>query len=174
MILCMSLSKIGLPGARTGIVIADEAITRRLAAMNAVISLAPGAFGGALALEAVQNGEISRLSEQVIRPHYEQKAWQAVNWLHESLAGLDYYIHKPEGAIFLWVWFKGLPISSQELYEQFKNRGVLVIPGQHFFPGLAEPWDHRFECIRLSYAMEADTVAAGIKVIGEVVRECYK
>lgn len=174
MIMCMSLSKLGLPGTRTGIIIAEKSIALKLEAMNAVISLAPGGFGGAMALEAVKNGEIARLSEEVIRPHYEAKAWQAVEWLREALEGIDFYIHKPEGAIFVWAWFKGLPITSQELYNRLKTQGVLVIPGEHFFPGLKEDWPHKYECIRLSYAMDAEAVKSGIKIIGEEVKKVFK
>lgn len=175
MIMCMSLSKIGLPGLRTGIVIAAEPIIRRLASMNAVISLAPGSLGPALALEAVKSGEINHLSNNIIQPYYETKVWQTVEFLRESLAGVDYYIHKPEGAIFVWLWFPNLPITSQQLYEKLRDRGVLVIPGEHFFPGLPEdadsPWPHRYECIRVSYAADIETVREGARIIGEVLHE---
>jgi len=40
---------------------------------------------------------------------------------------LPYHVHKPEGAFFLWLWFEGLPVSSQELYERLKKRGVAII-----------------------------------------------
>jgi len=48
-ILCMSLSKLGLPGVRCGIVIANEQVTEALSNMNGIISLAPGSIGPALA-----------------------------------------------------------------------------------------------------------------------------
>ena len=174
MILCMSLSKLGLPGARTGIIIAHEEITRKLTGMNAVISLSPGGFGGALALNAIQNDDVLKLSKEWVRPHYQQKVTQALNWLHEEMVGLDYFIHKPEGAIFVWIWFRNLPISSQTLYERLKAQQVLIIPGEHFFPGLTADWPHRHECIRVSYAQDADVVQAGIKIIAEEARRAYQ
>ena len=42
-VLCMSLSKLGLPGIRTGIVIANEELIASLAAVNAIFCLAPAA-----------------------------------------------------------------------------------------------------------------------------------
>lgn len=174
MIMCMSLSKIGLPGLRTGIIIAAEPIIRRLASMNAVISLAPGSLGPALMLDVLKTGEIGRLSNEIIRPYYEDKVWKMIGFLHEALGGVDYHIHKPEGAIFVWVWFPNLPLTSQRLYEKLRDKGVLIIPGEHFFPGLPEdesrPWLHRYECIRISYAGDIDTVRDGAKTIGEVVK----
>ncbi len=175
MIMCMSLSKLGLPGLRTGIIIASETIVRRLSSMNAVISLAPGNLGPALVRNGLKSGEIRRLSDDVIRPHYENKVWKTIGFLKESLEGVNYHIHKPEGAIFVWLWFPGLPITSQQLYEKLRDRKVLVIPGEHFYPGLPDdpndPWPHRYECIRVSYAADIEDVKAGAKIIGEVVKE---
>ena len=175
MIMCMSLSKLGLPGLRTGIIIAPETIVRRLSSMNAVISLAPGSLGPALVRNGLKSGEIRRLSDDVIRPHYENKVWKTIGFLKESLEGVNYHIHKPEGAIFVWLWFPGLPITSQQLYEKLRDRKVLVIPGEHFYPGLPDdpddPWPHRYECIRVSYAADIEAVKAGAKIIGEVVKE---
>ena len=174
MILCLSLSKLGLPGLRTGIIIANEDITRKIASMNAVISLAPGSLGPALALNALKTGEIGRLSNQLIRPYYEEKVWKMIGFLRAALDGINFYIHKPEGAIFVWLWFPKLPITSQRLYELLRDEGVLVIPGEHFFPGLPEdsndPWMHRYECIRVSYAADIELVEKGAKIIGEVVK----
>ena len=44
-------------------------------------------------------------------------------------------VHKPEGCIFLWIWFRGLPISAEQMYFRLKEKGVLIIPGHLFFPG---------------------------------------
>ena len=60
-ILCMSLSKLGLPGLRTGIVIANEEIVAALGAANAIFCLAPGSLGPALATDLVESGEVLAL-----------------------------------------------------------------------------------------------------------------
>lgn len=173
MVLTMSLSKLGLPGARTGIVVAQPEIIRAIIAMNAILSLAPGNFGPALTLELVRSREILRMSREIIRPHYREKAEHALACIHESLAGTDYYVHRPEGAFFVWLWFRDLPITAQELYERLKARGVVVVPGQYFFPGLEEDWRHKQECIRVSYAADPQIVRQGIQIIGEEVRRAY-
>lgn len=172
-ILCMSLSKIGLPGVRTGIVVANPDVIDALTSMNAVLSLAVGSVGPVLMQSLVETGAILDLSREVIRPYYERKAMQSVEWLHESLSGLDYHIHKPEGALFLWLWFPGLPVSSAELYERLKARGVLVIAGQHFFPGLEDDWQHTRECIRVTYSQDDAMVRAGIEIIADEVRRLF-
>ncbi|MCB0213567.1 MAG: valine--pyruvate transaminase, partial [Anaerolineae bacterium] len=172
-ILCMSLSKLGLPGLRTGIIIANEHVISAISGLNAIVSLAPGSLGAGLALEMLQSGEIIDLSQNSIRPFYEEKANRVVAQLQTELADVDFYVHKPEGAIFVWLWFKELPITSQALYERLKQRGVLVVPGEYFFPGLQEEWPHKYECLRVNYALDDAVVSRGISIIADEVRQVY-
>lgn len=170
-ILSMSLSKLGLPATRTGIVVARADIITALSNINGILTLAPESVGPALAYDLVRSGKVTEISRTLIKPYYEEKAQRAIALLHEELAGVDYYIHKAEGAIFLWLWFPGLPVTSQELYRRLKQRGVLIIPGQYFFPGLDDdPWLHKQECIRMTYSMDDDVVREGIKIIAKEVK----
>ena len=94
--------------------------------------------------------------------------------LNKYLDGVEYHIHKPEGAIFLWLWLPGLPVTSEELYQRLKKRGVLVISGHHFFPGLQDDWRHRHECIRITYSMQPQIVEQGIKIIADEIKNIYR
>lgn len=172
-ILVLSLSKLGLPGVRTGIIVASEEIIQAFTRANTIVSLACGNLGPALARELVSSGEILSLSQQQIAPFYRQRADQTVQWFRQALGDLPYRIHRPEGAIFLWLWFENLPISSQLLYERLKARGVLVVPGHNFFPGITDDWRHQQECIRVSYAQDGAVVKAGIAIIAEEVAKAY-
>ncbi|MBN2133493.1 MAG: valine--pyruvate transaminase [Sedimentisphaerales bacterium] len=172
-IVCMSLSKLGLPATRTGIVVAREEIVEKVARLNAVMSLAPGGVGTALVTELVRSGEIIRLSRDVIRPFYQAKAEHALAQVRECFRDVPCHVHKPEGAFFIWLWFPGLPITNRQLYERVKERNVLVVTGHYFFPGLTEPWRHTDECIRVSYAQDDRTVAAGLRIIAEEVRRAH-
>src|SRR5690606_32308564 len=148
-------------------------VIRAIAAANAIVSLAPGSIGPALVTDAIESGAIIELANRHVRPFYRDKAMATVALLREALAGLPYRIHRPEGAIFLWLWFENMPITSDELYRRLKARGVFVIAGEHFFPGLADDWRHRHECIRVSYAQDAGAVRRGVAVIAEEVRRAY-
>jgi len=172
-VLCMSLSKIGLPGTRTGIVVANEEIISMITRMNAVLNLSIGSVGPTLVHDLVTSGEISRLSKTIIKPYYQIKSKLALELFHHELAGLDYYIHKSEGAIFLWLWFPSLPITSEDLYQRLKDRGVLIISGHHFFPGLECDWQHKHECIRVTYSMDKNVIQEGVRIIAEEVRKAY-
>ncbi len=170
-ILCMSLSKLGLPGIRTGIVIANEEIIAALGAANAIFCLAPGSLGPALAIGLVESGEVLALSREVIRPHYAKRAARALDMLRSGLDGCDVRIHRPEGAFFLWLWMPGLPITSAELYERLKTRGVVVVSGHYFFPGLEDDdWPHKHQCIRISYADDWCRIKRGLEIVIEEVR----
>ncbi len=172
-IVCLSLSKLGLPATRTGIIVAGEQTIEMVTQANAIMTLAPGSIGAAIATDMVRSGEIIRIGREFIRPFYEQKMHFAVERLHSQLEGLNYHIHKPEGAIFVWLWLEGLPITSVELYERLKKRGVLVVGGHYFFPGMADDWRHKYECIRINYSRDARTVGKAIEIIGEEVRKAY-
>jgi valine--pyruvate aminotransferase len=172
-IVCLSLSKLGLPAARTGIIVAREEIIKAVSGMNAIMNLATGSFGAMLAHEMVESGEVLRLSREVIKPFYQQKMEKAVAHLHQQLQGTTYRIHKPEGAMFLWLWFEDLPITSHELYQRLKAKNVLVVSGHFFFPGLDPSWPHCKECIRITYSQDEEQVARGIKIIAEEVKKAY-
>ena len=172
-VLTFSLSKIGLPGTRTGIVIGPPEIIRALGSMSAIAGLSNPNIGQQIALPLVKSGEILRLSREVVRPFYQEKCKLAREAAMEAFGDdIDWFMHRSEGALFLWFWFPGLPITSKELYERLKKREVLVIPGEYFFFGHAdESWPHRHECIRVSYAMDENVVRAGLKIIAEEVRK---
>ncbi|MBR9874773.1 valine--pyruvate transaminase [Vibrio sp. J1-1] len=173
-ILCMSLSKLGLPGVRCGIVIANEAITQALTNMNGIISLAPGSVGPALANHIIGNGDLLRLSSDVIKPYYKQKSQRAVELLQQAITDERFRIHKPEGAIFLWLWFDELPINTMELYQRLKARGVLIVPGEYFFIGQEDEWDHAHQCLRMNYVQDDEMMQEGIAIIAEEVEKAYR
>lgn len=169
-ILTYSLSKLGLPGLRTGLVIGPPEVCRAVASLNAVVGLANGNVGQALTLPLFESGEILQLSREHVRPYYESRCARAVDAVREAFAGLPCRVHVPEGALFLWLWFPGLPGGSDALYEDFKRAGVLVVPGHFFFHGLAEPWPHAKECVRVNYAMDIDAFPEAARRMAEVVR----
>ncbi|ELA9325644.1 valine--pyruvate transaminase [Vibrio parahaemolyticus] len=173
-ILCMSLSKLGLPGVRCGIVIASEEITQALTNMNGIISLAPGSVGPALANHIIAKGDLLKLSSEVIKPFYKQKSQRAVELLQQAITDERFRIHKPEGAIFLWLWLDELPITTMELYQRLKARGVLIVPGEYFFIGQKDEWDHAHQCLRMNYVQDDEMMQKGIAIIAEEVEKAYQ
>ena len=174
-ILILSLSKLGLPGVRTGIVLAHPDIIKRFSRATASLSLAPGNFGPTLCKSLLASGDLEDLSQRVIQPFYKEKMQQTFNYLSEKFKGTPVKIHKPEGAFFLWLWFQALPITSQQLYERLKERGVLVLSGHHFFQALDdEEWAHQYQCLRLSYCQPWEKVKLGIDILAEELSQAYQ
>lgn len=174
MIMCMSMSKLGLPGIRTGVIVAQESIIDAIGSVNSVLSLAVPSVGAVLLNDLVSSGRILEISENVIRPFYIEKKDRALTYIADEFSGFEYRVHKPEGALFLWLWFPGLPISSDELYRRLRERDVLVLSGHNFFPGLDEEWQHRDECIRMTYSQDDSQVQRGIAAIAEEVRRAWQ
>lgn len=173
-ILTLSLSKLGLPGLRTGIIVASEEVVAAFNSTNTILNLASGAVGPALAEDLIRSGALQELTDTTIKPFYRDRMQHAVATAEDALVGLPYRLHRPQGAFFLWCWFEGLPITSAELYERLKRAGVLVIPGERFFIGLDPTWAHTRECLRLSYAQEASVVEAGFALVAREVRDAYE
>lgn len=175
-VVTMSLSKIGLPGTRTGIVVAHPEIAAAVSSATATVGLANPNIGQALIEPLVRSGEILDLSENVVKPFYFERSKFAQKCLHEAMdPSLPYRVHVSEGALFLWLWFEGLPITTKELYQRLKAREVLIAPGEYFFFGLpeGEDWRHRDECLRMTFTMDKEIVKAGIQAIAEEVKRAY-
>lgn len=176
---CMSLSKAGLPGERLGVAIGDPALINVLECFQTNFCIHSSRYGQAIAAQAIASGELARLSDQVIRPYYQDKFAVLEAALDRALPQtLPWYLHQGEGAIFAWLWFDHLPITDQDLYEQLKQRGVIVVPGNPFFPGLrpdqGDPWPHTHQCLRLSLtASPADLTEAATR-LGTLVAEIYQ
>jgi len=173
-IVCMSLSKLGLPGARTGIVIANQDIIRQFTNMTAITSLAPGGIGPVIVRQMIEEGQLLPLCHEVILPFYEKRAQLAIQLVQARIDDTRLHIHKTEGALFLWLWFEGLTITTSELYQRLKKKGLFIVPGQYFFPGQAKPSQHAESCIRMNYVQSEDDLNKGIAILAQELRLCWE
>jgi len=168
MIQVLSLSKLGLPGLRTGIVIAEEEIATRISEISSILNLAPGNVGSIFIEDWLENDLISEYSNNIIKPYYLQKSQYALEHLDQHLQSkIEYQIHESQGALFLWLHFPNHRYTSRQIYEKLKARGVFVISGDNFFPGLDDHFSHRNQCIRLTYSRNNEEVIRGIKILAE-------
>ncbi len=168
-ILCMSLSKLGLPNLRTGIVIANHDIIKALGRISGIMVLAPNGIGPTLLTRVIKDKELLTLCDTVIKPFYQDKAATAVRLFNEIFADQPVYLHKLEGAFFMWLWFKDMGITGEELYTRLKREDVYIIPGHNFFIGIDDDWTHKHECIRINYAKDEATLRKGLEVIHRLI-----
>lgn len=170
-----SLSKLGLPGARTGIVIARPEIAAAISRMTAILGLANNNIGQALVRSLLEQHKLIPICREVIQPFYRRRSELAQQWVAEFFDDkLPYRVHASEGAFFLWLWFPGLSITTYELYERLKNRRILIVPGKYFFYGCDhDPGHHHDECIRVTFTQAEEDVREGIRIIADEVKKAY-
>lgn len=173
-IACLSLSKLGLPGVRTGIVIADPDVIQLLGNFAGVAGLAPGSIGPALATPLFTDGQIDHWCRELIAPYYLQQQQQMRHWLTELIADPRFAIHQGQGTFFLWLWFEDMGFNSDQLYRSLLAEGVLAVPGHHFCPGRKQPWPHAHQCLRLSLAQDLAQLERAAARISKVVAHLAK
>lgn len=176
MILTLSLSKLGLPGTRTGIVIAPAPVAAAISSLTAIAGLANGNLGQQLALPWVQDGRILEFGPKILRPFYEAKSRAAAQWMRESFsaAGVDWAMHASEGAFFHWLWLPSLRIPTRELYQRLKARKVLTVPGEYFFFGLDQEWPHSHECLRINFSGPDTVVREALSIIAQEAAQAQR
>lgn len=172
-ILMLSLSKLGLPGVRTGIIVARPEIATAVSRANTVMSLASGTLGPAIVAPMLEDGSLDALCREQIVPFYAERRDLAISTLRGELGDLPVHLHSADGGFFLWLWCEGVPLDSNALYERLKARGVVVLPGSDFFIGAPDDWQHQHECLRLSYAGDAATIRDGCALVAEELRHAY-
>lgn len=172
---CLSLSKAGLPGERIGIALGDESIIQVLQSFQTNLCIHSSRYGQAIAARAIASGALGQISETVIRPYYRNKFAVLEDSLEQFMPdSAPWYLHRGEGAIFAWLWFDQLPVTDRALYQQLKQSGVIVVPGDPFFPGIQEDWPHTRQCIRISLTASDEEIAQGIRHLATVVTNLYQ
>lgn len=164
----LSASKVGLPGLRTAIVVADPDVVTIMQRTAAIENLAAGNTGALLLSRLMRTGDLDRCCA-LLQAFYRSQRETMIRLLDEALEGTDYAIHEPEGAFFVWVHFKALSVSSQVLYETLKAKGVLIMAGEAFFFDQRD-WRHSQECIRLNICQPKEAMERAVSIIAETVK----
>jgi valine--pyruvate aminotransferase len=172
---CLSLSKAGLPGERVGVVIGEPQLVEVLESFQTNMCIHSPRYGQAIAAIAIASGALGDIATNIIRPHYQHKFDVVENTLDQSLPkDLPWFLHRGEGAIFAWLWFRDLPITDWEFYQQLKQVGVIVVPGSSFFPGLQEDWSHKHQCLRISLTATDEEIEIGMQRLAKVAQQVYQ
>ena len=138
-----------------------------------IITLAPNSVGAALMTRVIEDGEIDRLTSDIVKPFYQDKLNTALTLVDHYLGDLPVRVHRPDGAFFLWLWMEDCPITSEQSYQKLKGRHVYMIPGEAFFMGIDPDWPHSKQCMRLNYAQSQAQVERGLSVLAEELHAAY-
>lgn len=87
---------------------------------------------------------------------------------------LPWRLHVYEGSYFFWLWCEGAKKTSMQMYEYLRDRGVVVVPGEYFFPGQdTTKWAHSHECLRLNFSRPDSELEVGIPILTEMLGWAY-
>jgi valine--pyruvate aminotransferase len=169
-----TLSKAGLPGERIGFVIgAAQPISAMVSFMANTTLHAPQLIQAVVA-QSLDSGELDALTSNVITPYYRNKRRVAERLLHENMpSSVNWRLHPSEGGMFCWLWIDHDWFDDLRLYDELKQKKVLIVPGRHFF---VAPFrtsflaTHGTRCIRLSVSADESIVGEGIYRIAETLR----
>ncbi|UXI69181.1 valine--pyruvate transaminase [Tahibacter amnicola] len=170
---CMSFSKAGLPGARIGVAVADEAVIEAALSFLSNMNIHAPRLGQALVAQAIHDGSLDAVCRTVVGPLYAAKAQRLQALLREHLDGLPWRLHSTDGGLFGWLWLEDLPIDDLTLYARAKAAHVFVVPGSFFFVGLRGQWRHARECLRVSLTASDADLDEGVRRLAGVIRAAY-
>lgn len=160
-----TFSKILAPGLRTGWLLADPEILRKLVIAKQSTDVCTNVLSQRIAHEYIVQGHIEPQIEK-IKKIYGRK-------LDIMLRGLDKYAPsevkwvKPEGGMFLWVTLPET-IDSGELLTKALKKRVAFVTGKAFY---VDPRDGR-NALRLNFTHPSDdTITEGLKRLGSVMNQ---
>jgi valine--pyruvate aminotransferase len=168
-ILSFSLSKIGLPTARVGFFIGPETLMKYIQSINAKINLSSPSVGQYLVADLFKTNQLDSIRDDIIVPFYKKRAGFAWDLLHSALPDeISWRVHSYNGSYFFWLWVDGIKITSKQLYDRLKKRGVIVVPGEYFFAGQdVDSWRHAHQCLRINFARPENELEEGFSVLAE-------
>jgi 2-aminoadipate transaminase len=160
-----TFSKILAPGLRTGWLLADPEILRKLVIAKQSTDVCTNVLSQRIAHEYIVQGHIDPQIEK-IRKIYGRK-------LDIMLRGLEEYAPseikwvRPEGGMFLWVTLPETIDSGDLLTKALKKR-VAFVTGKAFY---ADPRDGK-NAMRLNFTHPSDdAIAEGLKRLGSVMNQ---
>jgi aspartate/methionine/tyrosine aminotransferase len=147
----------GLPGLRIGWVVAPPPVIDALWGIHDYTTIAPGGINDRLARIALAPGRCERLLERtrgILRANYPIVR----DWIHRRAPLLSHIA--PEAGAIVFVRYHHA-INSTALVERVRtDRGVLVVPGDHFdMDGY----------MRIGYGSDRAHLVASLERIGDVL-----
>ena len=169
-IISMSFSKAGLPGLRTGIILANEDLIKDLTKSISVMNLATTSLGPELGSVLLQDDLFDKICHNWLKPYYLDRVNKAVQIFNQYFSKLeDVYLHECDGAFFFWLWVDREDFDSEKLYQKLKEKNCFIVPGHYFFYGLSpqqkENFNHHKQCFRINIAQSDEVLEKAIKLI---------
>jgi len=158
-----SFSKIAFPGLRVGWCIGPETVIERLRLLKQATDIHTDQLSQAAMAEFIERGYLARHVAKMKRV-YRSRLEAMEEALEEHMPDGTAWTH-PEGGMSLWV---ALPpgFDAGELLIHARERGILFVPGRHFYLQHPQP-----NTLRLGFtSVDEPRIARGIQTFAEVVK----
>ncbi len=165
-----SLSKLGLPGLRTGILVGNSEVISLIEKFNAVSQLSVNGAGPAIGSYLLKNNLLAKISDDILKPYYAQKSRLTIETLQKHNKDHLFRYHESDGAFFLWVTVPSLSVPTVQAYKILRNRGVITVPGIHYYPGCKSS-KGKDKSFRLSFTRDNETIEKGIAIFADEIRK---
>lgn len=171
-VLVLSLSKIGLPGVRTGIVVASESIVQLIQEANSILQLAPSNLGQYFLMELLKDNKMEYLIQEYILPFYKNQRDQTLKFIHSYFQKnkVPFIYHKNHGAFFIWLGFPKSKLTSMDIYKKAKKKNLFIVPGEWFFYGLGKKFNQSKNFIRLTFSRNLKEIEKGIDILAKIIK----
>ncbi|MCS7133591.1 MAG: aminotransferase class I/II-fold pyridoxal phosphate-dependent enzyme [Candidatus Caldarchaeum sp.] len=156
-VLIQSFSKsYGMTGYRIGYVVADESLISKMASiMGLVLTCVP---------EFIQRGAITALSLKQAPKQYAEVMMRRMESAVRELEKLNLQFYRPDGGMYVFPRIGLENVDGMKLaFELLESKGVAVAPGS-IFGGYDD-------FIRISLGAPEQSIAKGIRLLGEFLRE---
>lgn len=159
-----TFSKILFPGLRIGWIIADRACIERLTALKRVSDLRCSNLVQAVLYHFCNEGFYDRHLKKLYRIFRKRMA-MTLELMHDHFPNSVSWTH-PSGGFTIWVKMKE-SFSAQDLKKHLMKYGVMVSPGEYYFPKKIQSEFFRIAIARTSN----DQTKEGIIRLGKALKE---
>ncbi len=160
-----TFSKILIPGARMGWIIAHPELIAKFVVAKQAMDLCTNVFTQRWIAEFLATGKLRSVIENT-RANYRAKRMFMLEQLQKHMpTHPDIHWTKPEGGLFLWL---SLPksINTDEMFTKAIAKNVAYVVGSAFY---FDDVEHNSMRLNFSFSSKAD-IEEGIKRLAEVVR----
>jgi DNA-binding transcriptional MocR family regulator len=162
-----SFSKVAFPGLRVGWCIGPESVIERLRLVKQATDLHTDQLAQATLAEFVRRGYLARHLAKMKKIY--RSRLEAMEAALETFMPEEVVWTRPEGGMSVWVT---LPpgFDAGELLIHVRERGVLYIPGRHFYFQNPQP-----NTLRLGFpSVDEKQITLGIEKLGDLVKSEFR
>ncbi|HTU35572.1 MAG TPA: PLP-dependent aminotransferase family protein [Candidatus Acidoferrum sp.] len=162
-----SFSKIAFPGLRVGWCIGPESVIERLRLLKQSTDLHTDQLAQAAMAEFLKRGYLARYAakmKKIYRARLETMMEALERYMPEDMSWT-----RPEGGTSVWLTLPA-GFDSAELLIHVRERGVIFVPGRHFYFQHPQP-----NTARLSFAaLERKDIIRGVQLLGELLKTEFR